>query len=195
MSVEFEPGDLDYASKVVKIKARQMIRRTGFNKSHREDLERELLLDLLQRLPHFDPERASRKTYIDRVVNHMVAKIIRARLREKRDFRLNECSLNEMVVDGDGVTVERAETIDQDEPLIRLGTTRASEMDRSDLAMDLEAVIEKFPPEWREVLERLKSQSIRQIAAEMGMPKSTLWNTIETIRLRMAEEGLEDYLR
>ena len=48
----------EYAVRIIKHKARQLVGRAGFTESDREDLEQEMMLDLLRRLPKFDPKRA-----------------------------------------------------------------------------------------------------------------------------------------
>ena len=53
-----------------------------------------MVLDLLRRLPKFNPERAQRKTFIARVVNHKVATIIEARKAGMRDYHLNQTYLD-----------------------------------------------------------------------------------------------------
>jgi len=58
----------DYAVQLIKYKARQLVGRVGFTESDREDLEQEMVLDLLRRLPKFDPKRAGRNTFIARIV-------------------------------------------------------------------------------------------------------------------------------
>ena len=41
----------EYAVQIIKYKARQLVGRVGFTESDREDLEQEMLMGLLQRLP------------------------------------------------------------------------------------------------------------------------------------------------
>ena len=69
MSFDPPQGGLDpYALKHIRFKARQLAGQAGFGAGERKDLEQELFLDLLQRLPQYDPDRARRTTFISRVV-------------------------------------------------------------------------------------------------------------------------------
>jgi DNA-directed RNA polymerase specialized sigma24 family protein len=107
----------EYAVRIIKYKARQLVGRVGFTESDREDLEQEMLMDLLQRLPKYNPDRAQRNTFIARVVEHKIATIIEARKAGLRDYRLCRCSLNDQFESGeyeDSFCIERMETIDQD---------------------------------------------------------------------------------
>ncbi len=49
-----------YAIRLIKYKARTLVGKAGFTASDREDLEQELILDLLHRLPRYDRNRAQR---------------------------------------------------------------------------------------------------------------------------------------
>ena len=73
--------------------------RSGFTESDRDDLEQEMMLDLLQRLPKYNPDRAQRNTFIARVVEHKIATLIEARKAGLRDYRLCRCSLNDRFED------------------------------------------------------------------------------------------------
>jgi len=44
----------EYAVQLIKYKARQLVGRVGFTESDRDDLEQELMLDLLRRLPKYN---------------------------------------------------------------------------------------------------------------------------------------------
>jgi len=99
---------------LVRSKARQLVGRYGFTASDREDIEQELMLDLLQRLPRFDPSRAKRKTFINRVVDNAVASLVKRQKAEKRDYRRNGGSLSKDVEAPDGGLVERGDTLSAD---------------------------------------------------------------------------------
>lgn len=69
--------------------------RRGFSESDIADIEQDLRFGLWERLGNFDPERAKFTTFVRRVVEKKVAKILRDRVAEKRDFRRNGRSLSE----------------------------------------------------------------------------------------------------
>ena len=74
-----------YAVALIRCKAKQLIRRAEFKGMDSEDLEQEMMLDLLQRLPQYDASRASRNTFIARVVEHKVATLIEFYRVPRRD--------------------------------------------------------------------------------------------------------------
>ena len=68
MGIKHCEGIDEYAVQIIKFKAKQLVGRVGLTDSDREDLEQEMILDLLQRLPKYNPDRAQRNTFIARVV-------------------------------------------------------------------------------------------------------------------------------
>jgi RNA polymerase sigma-70 factor (ECF subfamily) len=109
-----------YVQDLVHHKARQLARRDEFQKDAIEDLEQELLLDLLERLPDYDPERATLDTFAADCVGHKVSDMIRERKTEMRDSQREGCSLDTRVRDEDGVSVNRGETMSREEDDKRL---------------------------------------------------------------------------
>ena len=129
MGVDNSDDGIDpYAAGLIRFKARQLVGKAGFTASDREDIEQELILDLLRRLPKYNPKRAQRNTFIARVVEHRLASLIEAQKAGIRDYRRCRCSLNECLEDADGRSVERVDTFDQEDYLLRTGAqSRPSE--------------------------------------------------------------------
>ena len=73
------PGLSAQTINLIKHKAWSLIGTIGFTWSDRDDLEQELVLDILRRLPRFDPERAQLMTFVVRVLDNKIASIIEAR--------------------------------------------------------------------------------------------------------------------
>ncbi len=184
----------DYAVNLIKYKARKLVGCAGFTEFDREDIEQELYLDLLQRLPKFNTERATRHTFIDRVTSHKIATIIEARKAGKRDYRLCSCSLNDLLKDEEGNTIERMETIDQDDYLRRTGKLSRSTAEVHDLSIDANKAMETLPPELRELCQRLKSETVTEISCDTGIPRSTIYEHIKKLRAIFEANGLKDYL-
>ncbi len=184
----------DYAVQLIKYKARQLVGRVGFTESDREDLEQEMVLDLLRRLPKFDPKRAGRNTFIARVVEHKVATIIEAQKAGMRDYRLCSCSLNDRLEDKEGRSIERMETIDQEDYLRRTGKLSRPMSELRNLSIDLRSAVQTLPPELRELCKRLQTESVTEISRDTGIPRGTIYESIKKLRAIFEDAGLKDYL-
>jgi len=184
----------DYAVQLIKYKARQLVGRVGFTESDREDLEQEMVLDLLRRLPKFDPKRAGRNTFIARIVEHKVATIIEAQKAGMRDYRLCSCSLNDRLEDEEGRSIERMETIDQEDYLRRTGKLSRPMSELRNLSIDLRSAVQTLPPELRELCKRLQTKSVTEISRDTGIPRGTIYESIKKLRAIFEDAGLKDYL-
>jgi RNA polymerase sigma-70 factor (ECF subfamily) len=193
-SINHCEGIDEYAVQIIKFKAKQLVGRVGLTDSDREDLEQEMILDLLQRLPKYNPDRAQRNTFIARVVEHKIATIIEARKAGLRDYRLCNCSLNERLEDGEGGSVERMETIDQEDYLRLTAGLSRSTAELRDLSIDVRQAIEKLPPELRELCRRLGVDTITELSRDTGVPRGTIYESLKKLRAILEVAGLKDYL-
>ena len=184
----------DYAVQIIKHKARQLVGRVGFTESDRDDLEQDMMLDLLRRLPKYNPARAQRNTFIARVVEHRVATIIEARKAGIRDYRLCNCSLNDHLEDEEGSSVERVETTDQEDYLLRTSKLSRPAAELHDLSLDVHKVMEQLPPKLRELCRCLMTDTVTRISRETGIPRGTIYEFIRKLRVIFEDAGLRDYL-
>ena len=195
MGVDNSDDGIDpYAAGLIRFKARRLIGQAGFTASDREDIEQELMLDLLRRLPKYNPKRAQLNTFIARVVEHRIASLIEAQKAGIRDYRRCRCSLNECFEDADGRSVERVDTFDQEDYLLRTGGQSRPSEELSALAIDVAAVIEGLPHELRNLCRRLKAETVTGISRDTGVPRGTIYESIKKLREIFEDAGLKDYL-
>lgn len=190
-------GINDYAETLIHHKARQLVGTAGFTKDDIEDLEQEMRLDLLGRLPKFDPNKATYNTFVSRLVERKISNLIRHRTQEMRDFRCEEGSIHDVVESGDSddQKVERIETVTQDEQDFRLGKHIRSAQERHDLQLDISLVLSKLPPELRKPAELLQTMSITEAARELGIPRSTLYDRIVRLRGIFEDMGMNEQVQ
>jgi len=187
-------GIEEYAVQIIKHKARQLIGSSGFTESDRDDLEQEMMLDLLRRLPKYDSEKAQLNTFIARIVEHKVSIILEERSAGKRDWRLCTASMNDKFDLGEGGSIERLEVYDMDEYLRQSGRLSRTTSERLLLSIDLRCAIHSLPPELRDLCERLQKDSVTKISRDTGIPRGTLYDRIKELRNLFEDKGLRDYL-
>ncbi|HOM71132.1 MAG TPA: sigma factor [Armatimonadota bacterium] len=83
----------EYARKTIKLKVRPLIGILGFREIDRDDLEQELAVHLIRRLPDYDSRKGTIKTFITMVVDSKIKTIIRLRKLRDRAFDNPDCSL------------------------------------------------------------------------------------------------------
>jgi len=190
---EFNPSDDRFTRGIIWRKIKQLVGRAGFARQDGDDLQQDLILRVLQSLPSFDSDQGHRNKFITAVVERYVATILRNKKAEKRDHR-RISSLNVKVTIGEGEVTELAQTIGQRELDARRGRHPRSDEDLVQLALDMAEVIARLPTDLRELAERMKTESVAEIARAMDIPRTTLHDSVHRLRQRFENTGLKDYL-
>lgn len=184
-----------YTMKLVQCKARQLVGKAGYTWDDIEDIEQDLTRDLLERLPKFDPAKATLNTFADRVVGRRLCNLLRHRQSEMRDHRREAFSMNEEFETEEG-PMERQETIGQDEIDLRTGRYNRPASERDHLQMDMNAVLIGLSPELRQVAGMLRTQSVAEVARDLGIPRRTFRDRhLVQLREAFAANRLDVYLR
>ena len=185
----------DFTLRLIRRKARQISSRLGFTRSDIPDLEQELTLIVLRRMPDFDARRAHYNAFVTTVVERHTATILEHRAAGKRSQCRQGGSINVPVADGEGGTVELSAIISSSDGSRHTGQWRRPAEDAWNLAHDVAAVIEQMPPQMRRVCELVMRGSKSAAGRELGMSQFAIYEMLERIRVRFEEAGLRDYLR
>lgn len=181
----------DYARTLIRVKARQLVRRPEFTACEVEDLEQELTLHILTRLDRFDPSRGSLNTYLARIVNTAIAMLIRERGRIKRNggASVEIESLEKMVDQPDGSPAPLWATISDSDANRRYQTSHRSYLERSELRMDVQAVMEALPLELRRICEQLLEGNKVGKQRDGGLSRRKYQAAINLIREQFVKSG------
>ena len=184
-----------YARDVIRHKARQLIGKYGFTRDDYDDLQQEMMLDLLRRLGKYDPSKAGLSTFVARIVDRKVSTLIRHQRQEKRDYRRQVCSLDAQVEDQDGQARGLDEVLSQDAYDEEVARHDRPEGERLDLRLDLSLALDELPDDLRQLALRLQTRTVTEIARELGVPRSTLYEKgIARLRKIFEDKGLREYL-
>lgn len=184
-----------YARDVIRHKAWQLIGKYGFTRDDYDDLQQEMMLDLLRRLGKYDPDKAALTTFVARIVDRKISNLIRHRRQEKRDYRRQVCPLDAQVEDHDGQQRGLDEILSQDAYDEEVGRHDCPEAARKDLGLDLASALDDLPAELLELARRLQTRTVAEIARELGVPRSSLYEKgIARLRKIFEDRGLREYL-
>jgi RNA polymerase sigma factor (sigma-70 family) len=189
----FENRD-SFASQLIRQKARQLVRHPGFSKSDREDIEQELATELIQKYASLDLDRACETTFVARVIESKAVSLVRARQAEKRHFRRNGKSLNERVSDGEGGSVERAQTVDATTAKRHTGQASRSSEEQAGLKLDVDELLSSLPTDLRQLAELLQQMSEHAASRALGKSRRQVAKDVARLRERFEDAGLRDYL-
>ena len=182
--------DIDpYTTMHIRHKVKQLIKQGRFPSHMADDLVQELSLDFLRRRPKYDPRKSSHDTFTVRIVGNKIASLLRARRAQARDFRRNECSLDEPVDSGEGIPVARHETIDG-----QAGRDGRCPEELSHLAADVHTVLNALPGDLKLLCAQLQSMTVSEISRSTGVPRTTIYESIRKLRAHFQDAGLGEYL-
>jgi DNA-directed RNA polymerase specialized sigma24 family protein len=178
----------------VRKRARGLIGNYGFRRSDRDEIEQALYLKLVGRLDQADPNDPKWKAFVAKTVSRHIASMIRDRFAAKRDHR-RVCSIHVVIGADEAGPVELAATLLEHETPTKRSLEQRTEQETAELRMDVVAGIGKLCDQrhW-EFCERLKHDSISQVARDMNVPRTTLNAWLTKIRSRFEELGLGDYM-
>lgn len=186
----------NYALETVHHKTQKLVGKAGYTQDDVDDIKQDLIVDLLERLPKFDPAKASLNTFIARVVERKICNLLRARWAEVRNRRREVCSLNDNISTGEAEMVQRYTTISQDEYDLSTGKYGLPAEEREHLRLDLAALLAELPPELRRAAELLQMFPVAQVARQMGVPHATFYDQhLTRLREAFAAKGMGDYLK
>lgn len=187
-------GINEYAARVIRHKAKHLVGTAGFTESDRDDLEQEMMLDVITRLPKFDANRGTPKTFVARIIERKISKLIRHRTSDMRDYRREAFSLNENIEDGDGGCIERGDLVSRESIDPVVASNSRTGVEEMAFLQDLESVLVGLPDHLRRLCEILKTGSISDAAREMGVPRTTLHDHVTKLRSLFEDAGLREYL-
>lgn len=181
----------EYARTLIRVKARQLVRRPGFNRSETGDVENDLFLHLLNQIQQFDPARGSLNTFIARVIDSAVAMLIRERQRGKRTPEAGVViqSLEVMVDQADGPPAPLGATLSQADAERRTGGHSMSGIELFELADDVAHLIDALPPDLQAVCRARLTRNRSETESDLGLSRRSYDAAIELIRQHFAQGG------
>lgn len=180
----------DFASELVRRKARQLSRLTSLGRQDPEDLEQELILCLLRKLALFDEQRGDLGAYLTTVIERCALNLLRDQRAAKRNaVRVSSLSIH--VDAGDGEPASFAAVVPDSVHDFRLNRDLLPDEELVSLAIDIDEVLACLPPHWRGLATRLKTQTKTEAARDMKMPRSTLYGWVRSIRKHFERRGFE----
>lgn len=157
----FTPSDAE----LIKHKVRRIVGRYGFRRSDEEDLQQELALHVFVRMAKFDPSRASRATFVDRICTNKLANLIEHQTAQRRNpgrcVGSLDGALEEMVADGRD--------------------------DQTDARLDLADAIAGLPPELQRVAICLMAHKPAEAERVLGLTREQLRHRRRLIKKHLAE--------
>lgn len=160
----------------IREKARQIAARSGYSCADVGDLEQDLAIQVLSRLPRFDPAKADLTRFVRLLLSHAVSTVLRDRRRRNR----RASGSLEAVVRNAG-----------DRELVDAQSGAAVE--ELTLTLDVAKVLATLPPRLRRVAEALKAHSVTAAARRLKLSRAAVYRRLAELREAFAAAGLEEF--
>ena len=166
--------------------ARRLRRRLCLPLCEREDLGQDLLIDLLRRLPAYDPSRGSIGAFAGIVLRNQSSRIA---MRHHRQRRAQGGSLLSLEVPLTGTREPVGETLTEDDGLAAWhGQTCCAAF--TELCHAMETALARLPAEDRRFCAALAHRPVTTLATEGFGSRSTLYRRLADLRHVLTAHGL-----
>lgn len=188
MQIKLSPDDIETIISEADTAARRLRRRLGLPSCDREDLGQDLLIDLLRRLPAFDPARGSLGAFAGLVLRNQSSRIAIWIMRERRAQGGGLLSLD--LPSGPDDQRQFAETIGEDEGLSAWHGQATTARAFTEQHQAVQTAISRLPPEDRRFCAALAHRPISALVSEGFGSRSTLYRRLADLRHVLTAHGL-----
>lgn len=171
------------------VRAGCLARSLGLSQAEREDVQQEILLEMLERAPHFDPEKGSANTFTGMVSEHRAAEIAkeiiknRVRVTTFSDFAGVDAANDDYI---DGVPGEAAEGV------VPLWGEDADLFANSMALRDLETSIAYMNKEQAALFGLLEShQDLASACRASGVSTATFYRRVSELQMHLRMFGFK----
>ena len=185
----------DYAHTLIRVKAKQVVRGRGFNRSDLPDVEQELFVQLIKQAPNFDPERSSLNTFIAKVVESAVGMLVRRRRRDKRSPGQGAQiqSLETTIDAGSGSPTPLWATITPEDQDRKTGKVSMTDAELLELVESVRFVLSGLPEDLQRICRQLMRTNRADATRELNISRRKLGMAIDEIRKHVRKISQENF--
>ena len=187
MQIELSPDDIETIIRAADAAAQRLQRKLCLPICEREDLGQDLLVDLLRRLPAYDPSRGSIGAFANIVLRNQSSRIA---MRHHRQRRAQGGSLLSLEVPLAGTREPVGETLTEDDGLAAWHGQTCCAAAVTELHHTLQAALARLPAEDRRFCAALAHRPVTALVAEGFGSRSALYRRLAEIRHVLTAHGL-----
>ncbi len=180
-------GDLDIIRPIAKTQARRLRRALGRPGHEQEDIEQDLLIDLITRLPSFDPARGSLAAFATVCFQHRAARLATRFRREKRER--HDATLDD-AVPGQEEALKLADIIPESEGYAAWCGQNTNAIAALERYLDLDRASALLDERDHGICAALARATPHEVGRAGPLPRSVLYRRIREIRLRLLAGGI-----
>ncbi|MBC7140513.1 MAG: hypothetical protein H5U17_17865 [Defluviimonas sp.] len=187
MQIELSPNDIEIIIREANAAAQRLRRKLCLPVCECEDLGQDLLVDLLRRLPAYDPLRGSIGAFANIVLRNQSSRIA---MRHHRQRRAQGGSLLSLEVPLAGTREPVGDTLTEDDGLAAWHGQTCCAAAVTELHHALQAALGRLPAEDRRFCAALAHRPVTALAAEGFGSRSALYRRLADLRHVLTAHGL-----
>lgn len=187
MQIELSPDDIETIIREADAAAQRLRRKLSMQVCEREDLGQDLLVDLLRRLPAYDPSRGSIGAFANIILRNQSSRIA---MRHHRQRRAQGGSLLSLEVPLAGSRERVGDTLTEDDGLAAWHGQTCCAAAVTELHHALQAALARLPAEDRRFCAALAHRPVTALAAEGFGSRSALYRRLADLRHVLTAYGL-----
>ena len=170
----------DYARKLIRRKARRLMRRPEFSRIDEDDIAQEITMHLLSQSAHYDPTRGAAGAFVSVVIDSAISNLIRRERRLSKEPADIESLTTTIDVPGEPpASLESLVTMEDGKRRTRMFTP--SELQMIDDKDAFDHVFEKLPANLKRICSELMSVSPVVAARNLGITRHQMRDAMSMI--------------
>ena len=187
MQIELSPDDIETIIQEADAAAQRLRRKLYLPLCEREDLGQDLLVDLLRRLPAYDPSRGSIGAFANIVLRNQSSRIA---MRHHRQRRAQGGSMLSLEVPLAGTREPVGDTLTEDDGLAAWHGQTCFAAAVTELCHAMETALARLPAEDRRFCAALAHRPVTALATEGFGSRSALYRRLADLRHVLTAHGL-----
>ncbi|MEM7622998.1 MAG: sigma factor [Planctomycetota bacterium] len=175
---------------LIRIKARQLCRRSDVSRSDQDDMQQEMRLYLWKKAHLFDPGRGNIEAFVTTAINSWVAMHLRGLDRIKRRGDATAISLERTLIENEGDVTSLGSVITDADRGRRNNAGSPDPVESHDLRDAIDHALAQLTGQERSLLEYVAEHGISAAARTRKVSRRQIYNALEGMRSRFEDAGL-----
>lgn len=179
-----------FTATFIRVKARQLCRRSDFSPSDYDELCQGMRLYLLEQAHRFDPERGNLEAFVTNMLKTWVAMQLRYRNCARRGDALKAVSLERTTVEHEGDVTSLSSVLLEDDGRRLTQAYPISAIEQFELRETLAHAMAQLEPNDRAMLTSVAEIGLKPTARKLGVSWRQVTNALNRIRVEFEKAGL-----
>lgn len=174
----------------IRMKARQLCRRSDFSSSDCDDVQQSMRVYLLEKVHLFDPARGNLQAFVTHAIKTWMAMELRYRNRMKRRESLKAVSLERTRVECDGDTTTLGAVLLEEDGRRLTQTEHLSSLEQVEVREAVQHAMGNLQPQDRAIVLHVAEHDVASAARAFGLSRRQILNAMARARVHFEKAGL-----